>query len=907
MLPEALRSRGVLVALILGLTVIALAPHPSSFRAERRTVGIPFDTSLRLPFGASFLGTDATGLRPGDRLRAVQLPDGGLRFPRSRVELDLLVDAAPPSSALQLRVVRGRAEIEVAATVKTVSPLRSLAAQWPLILAAVLFLLFGCAVAAGSAHPVALPILSVSWCIAVSILSDLDLVLPWDRGLLGIADLRPRLGAFALAMLPASVLHLAMRFPVVAPSFRSSSAAVMPYVAFTVPAAFGQARLDNAALANGLERILIGLSLVCAAVLVAASVTRASRMTPIERARTRALAAGVILGLALPTVFFATGGRPEAWSGAPVALSLLAIPGCVSWAIVRYRLLDPTAWLRRTVMGSIQAIASLLVATFTVSGLTRGPLAAADAEAAGAVGLLTVAIYEGTRLVLRRTSLGVRESIRARQVLEEATKRLANTRDRRAVLAAVIEVVRETIRPAAIAVLQPEDIRPPSALATDGLSLWQSQGSPTHRIVVCRSRAEDPSPTRAELVAPIAPASAGTHLLVLSAREDGLPFGPEEEAALLGVVHIAATALDASVTTEELERRVAEKTTSLERAVTDRDRMLETADKVARADQSSDVLDALVAFVGGAAVHAHWNSFIGAADPLGMVKLPSGDVLRLSAPALLAERAAELAPQVQTLCAFAHLAIARLELLTELKREVERQALEIADIRSKRKHAEFVRGVAHELRKPTEEVRRLLDELPPTIETERVSEKLSRLRSLSHELGRRLDLLLFHSGVRLKRTRIDLVPLISEAVISARSLRPDRNFILATALPRLPLVADSSRLLSVIENLIDNAAKATTAGQRISVRVGLEHRGPEGGWARFEVEDEGIGIDPEHLERVYEPGVTFTPDGVGLGLSLCREIVRLHGGSIAAESQPGRTVFRVTLPQLPPNEEEAAA
>ena len=74
-----------------------------------------------------------------------------------------------------------------------------------------------------------------------------------------------------------------------------------------------------------------------------------------------------------------------------------------------------------------------------------------------------------------------------------------------------------------------------------------------------------------------------------------------------------------------------------------------------------------------------------------------------------------------------------------------------------------------------------------------------------------------------------------------------------------------------------------------------------------EVEDEGLGIDPEHLERVYEPGVTFAPDGVGLGLSLCREIVRPHGGSIAAESQPGRTVFRVTLPQLPPNEEEAAA
>ncbi len=905
MLPEALRSRGVLVALILGVTVIALAPHPSSLLAERRTVGIPFDTSLRLPFGASFLGTAATRLRPGDRLRAVQMPGGGFRLPRSRAELDSLVDAVPPGSALQLHVVRGRAEIEVAATVKTVSPLRTLAAQWPLILAAILFLLFGCVVAAGSAHPVALPILSVSWCVAVAVLSDLDLVLPWDRGLVGIADLRPRLGALGLAMLPASVLHLAMRFPVVAPSFRSSSAAVMPYVVFTVPAAFGQARLDDAGLANGLERILIGLSLVCAAVLVAASVTRAAQMTPIERARTRALAVGVVLGLALPVVFFATGGRPEAWSGAPVALSLLAIPGCVSWAIVRYRLLDPTAWLRRTVVGSIQAVASLLAATFAVSGLTRGPLAPAEAEAVGAVGLLTVAIYEGTRLVLRRTSSVRRESIRARQVLEEATKRLASTRDRRAVLAGVVEVLRETIRPAAIALVQADAAGAASDLAIDGISLWRSLDSPTHRVVVRRSRAEDPSPTRAELVAPIAPASAGIHLLVLSAREDGLPFGAEDEAALLGVVHIAATALDASATTEELERRVAEKTASLGRAVADRDRMLETAGKVACANQAADVLDALIAFVGGSAVHAHWASTGATRHALGTVELPSGSALRLAAPALLPERTKELAPQVQTLCAFAHLAIARLELLIELKREVERQAVEIAEIRSKRKHAEFVRGVAHELRKPTEEVRRLLDELPPTDEGEPVREKLSRLKSLSHELGRRLDLLLFHSGVRLKRTRVDLVSLISEALTSVRGLRPDRTFNLASALPRLPVVADPSRLLSVIENLLDNAAKATRAGQSITVRTGLEHRGPEGVWVRFEVEDEGIGISPEHLDRVYEPGVTFAPDGVGLGLSLCREIVRLHGGSIAAESQPGRTVFRVTLPQLPTNEEEA--
>ncbi len=62
------------------------------------------------------------------------------------------------------------------------------------------------------------------------------------------------------------------------------------------------------------------------------------------------------------------------------------------------------------------------------------------------------------------------------------------------------------------------------------------------------------------------------------------------------------------------------------------------------------------------------------------------------------------------------------------------------------------------------------------------------------------------------------------------------------------------------------------------------------------MEDEGEGIDADRASQIFEPGVAFSPGGFGLGLSLCREIVRLHGGTIELESRPGRTVFRVRMP-----------
>ena len=105
------------------------------------------------------------------------------------------------------------------------------------------------------------------------------------------------------------------------------------------------------------------------------------------------------------------------------------------------------------------------------------------------------------------------------------------------------------------------------------------------------------------------------------------------------------------------------------------------------------------------------------------------------------------------------------------------------------------------------------------------------------------------------------------------------------------------RIASLVENLLDNACKATAAGGHVIVRTAPVRRA-SGPGVLLEVEDDGPGIPSELGYEIFEPGIGRFREGFGLGLALCREIASAHGGGIAVESAPGRTVFRVELPQL---------
>ena len=104
----------------------------------------------------------------------------------------------------------------------------------------------------------------------------------------------------------------------------------------------------------------------------------------------------------------------------------------------------------------------------------------------------------------------------------------------------------------------------------------------------------------------------------------------------------------------------------------------------------------------------------------------------------------------------------------------------------------------------------------------------------------------------------------------------------------------------MLVHLLGNAVKFTAAGGRVRLGVAAD---AARGVLRFEVEDTGIGIASEKLERLFEPltqldsGLNRAYEGTGLGLALAQRLAALHGGSVAVESTPGvGSVFRLTLP-----------
>jgi signal transduction histidine kinase len=108
---------------------------------------------------------------------------------------------------------------------------------------------------------------------------------------------------------------------------------------------------------------------------------------------------------------------------------------------------------------------------------------------------------------------------------------------------------------------------------------------------------------------------------------------------------------------------------------------------------------------------------------------------------------------------------------------------------------------------------------------------------------------------------------------------------------------DRVQLQQVVLNLILNAVEAmdSVEERRRTLSITTEPKGAAG--ILVAVHDSGPGLDPEHLQRVFEPFYTTKPSGLGMGLSICRSIIDAHGGRLWADAnQPRGTVFQFTLP-----------
>jgi CheY-like chemotaxis protein len=142
-------------------------------------------------------------------------------------------------------------------------------------------------------------------------------------------------------------------------------------------------------------------------------------------------------------------------------------------------------------------------------------------------------------------------------------------------------------------------------------------------------------------------------------------------------------------------------------------------------------------------------------------------------------------------------------------------------------------------------------------------------------------------SIELRRERIELARVVNHAVEAARSLVQEMEHDLSITLPSEPLYldADPARMVQAIGNLLSNACKFTNRGGRIRLSVARE-----GEQAVIRVQDDGVGIAPEQLGRIFEmfmqvdTSLERSVSGLGIGLTLVKSLVESHGGSVEAHS-----------------------
>ncbi|HTY18320.1 MAG TPA: HAMP domain-containing sensor histidine kinase [Myxococcota bacterium] len=895
-------SRAIAGTALVAIGLLAVAPSPVALLRGDAPVRLPIalDPALRLPFASILLRSGAVNLRPGDRIAGLRVPgDGGLHIPRDRTGLlDTLGGiGAGGSVVLEVRGAGGGARSLEVATLRD-GGRDALAEQWPVLLTGGALLSFALASIVGGRHPVVTPLFAVSWCLGVAVLASIDLVLPGDAGVLALPQLRARAGVLAWTALPAALLHLAARFPVVVPRFRRRSLAALPYALWSIPALLAQLRFGDAAVMHAVERVALTTSFGAGGVLVAVCVRPGRALAPVERVRARAATLGLAAAGSGPLVAFVAGAMPSPGQSTLMALAPIAFPVSLGWAVARYRLLDPPPWLRRTLVSGIAVLAALVLSAGLLPAIWSAIGATGRSPAAGsALALLTALVYQGFRsaieqLARRGVAVGAPGELLAR-----ASREWAGAASPGDVLAGLGALLRDGFGAGAVEIVV-GDAEPSSELARRGLALRTRAPA---GLLLCAPRCEDPDPVQPEALLRIEPRLGASVLAVMAPRPDGLPYTAEERRSLEDLARLAALALGDAAASAQLERRVAARTAALRRALADRTALLAAAERIQSARDAGEVRAAVIAFLADRsdAVPHHAESPARAPGRIVAEIQPSQSRSEwLTVEGLAVARARDLQPQADTVCALASLALERLHGLAGLKLEVERQARELAHAASGRRLAEFVRSVAHELRKPNEEIRHLVRPLREQ-SAGPAREALARVEQVTHELGRRLDLLLSRQGGRRDTRRLDLVRLVDDAARRVALLRSRRRFEVRHERARLPLLGDPVRLASVIENLLDNAVKATADGGRVAISSGLRCEAARP-LVWVEVEDDGCGIAPDLADELFEPGVGRFRDGFGLGLTLCREVVAQHGGQIEVESAPGRTRFRVELPQQSP-------
>ena len=229
-----------------------------------------------------------------------------------------------------------------------------------------------------------------------------------------------------------------------------------------------------------------------------------------------------------------------------------------------------------------------------------------------------------------------------------------------------------------------------------------------------------------------------------------------------------------------------------------------------------------------------------------------------------------------------------------------------------RQKDEFLAAISHDLKTPATIIKGNANLLQRALAradrdgSAQFSEGLEVIDESTAQLVRLVDELLDLTRLRMGHELeldvgpADLITIVRRLATEYQKISPRHTISLETEAPRVLGDWDEARIERIVGNLISNAVKYSPRGGNVSVCVSQEERDDQE-WAILVVRDNGIGIPPAELDRVFEPyyrasNTAGTVSGSGIGLAGTRHIVEQHGGVITVESEVGDTTFTVRLP-----------
>lgn len=254
--------------------------------------------------------------------------------------------------------------------------------------------------------------------------------------------------------------------------------------------------------------------------------------------------------------------------------------------------------------------------------------------------------------------------------------------------------------------------------------------------------------------------------------------------------------------------------------------------------------------------------------------------------------------------------------LAKLAEEQMKAAKEAAEAASRAK-SEFLATISHEIRTPINAILGMTSLLLDTSLDPQQQDWVQTIRYGGEVLLNLINDILDFSKIESQKLELEEIPfslpqLVEELLdLMAAQAQSKELELMAWVDPNLPptLIGDPNRLRQILANLLSNAIKFTPQGE-VVVTVEAGERDPEKQWVSVQVQDTGIGIPPEKLDRLFKPfsqvdsSISRQFGGTGLGLAISQRLCQLMGGAIGVESQPGQgSTFRFRIPLKRPDQE----